>query len=50
MEQRDLKWSDKEKKVAREAFNKAYEREMQHIQQEVSRRVKSFHENAHVWN
>jgi hypothetical protein len=45
----DLKWSGKEKKVAREAFDKAYKREMQHIQREVSKRVKSFRENAEVW-
>jgi hypothetical protein len=49
MNLRDLKWSAKEKKVAREAFHKAYKKEMRQIQEEVSEKVKGFTEENNVW-
>ncbi|HZX13055.1 MAG TPA: hypothetical protein VFF49_01485 [Thermodesulfobacteriota bacterium] len=45
----ELKWSTKEKKVAREAFTKAYKQEMRQIQKEVYEIVKGFREENDVW-
>ena len=49
MNLRDLKWSAKEKRVAREAFEKAYKGEMRQIQEEVSEKVRGFKEETDVW-
>ena len=49
MNLRDLKWSAKEKRVAREAFDKAYKKEMRQIQQAVYEKVKKFREENDVW-
>ncbi len=49
MNLRDLKWSAKEKKVAREAFDKAYKQEVRQIHKEVYEKVKSFREENDVW-
>ena len=44
----DLKWSAKEKKVARGAFDKAYKQEVRQIHKEVYEKVKSFREENDV--
>lgn len=45
----DLKWSKSEKQVAREAYNKAYEREMFLIRHEVIQQVQAFQDKNDVW-
>ncbi len=46
---RDLKWSKTEKNIAREAYDRAYRREMEDIRQEVQTRVSILNEPANVW-
>jgi hypothetical protein len=45
----DLAWSDTEKKVAQTAFNKAYEREIAALIQEVSAQASSIAELEELW-
>lgn len=49
MSLRDLKWSPKEKKIARAAFNKAYLNEMNSIRHELYRKVMNIKESQDVW-
>lgn len=46
---RDLKWSAREKKIARAVFDKAYDREMQRIQEAVSEKARNIKEGDDVW-
>jgi len=45
----DLKWSKKEKKIARAAFEKAYKTEMQRVREAVSKKVRDFSDENDVW-
>jgi len=44
-----LKWSAREKKIARAAYDKAYKIEMQRIQEAVYEKAKNFKEENDVW-
>ncbi len=44
-----MKWSVREKKIARAAYDKAYKREMQRIQEAVYEMVKNFREENDAW-
>ena len=44
-----LKWSKKEKRIARAAYDKAYKREMERIQEAIYEMAKSFKEENDVW-
>jgi hypothetical protein len=46
---RDLKWSSREKKIARAAYDKAYKIEMRRIQEAVYEKTKNFKEGNDVW-
>ena len=46
---RDLKWSKAEKKIAREAFDKAYDREMMSIKKEVYHILENLKEDHGIW-
>lgn len=46
---RDLKWSTREKKIARAAYDKGYKREMQRIQGAVYEMAKNFKEGNDAW-
>ncbi|MBI4228112.1 MAG: hypothetical protein HY693_00175 [Deltaproteobacteria bacterium] len=49
MSLRDLKWSTREKKIARAAYEKAYKAEMQQIHEAVYKKVKDFRDENDVW-
>lgn len=49
MQFREYTWSKAEKKIARKAFDRAYEREMTHIRKEISERVRTLNEPTDVW-
>ena len=44
-----MKWSAREKKIARAAYDKAYKIEMQRIQEAVYEKAKNFKEENDVW-
>ena len=45
----DLKWSSDEKKVARKAFDNAYQREMDDIKSLLLNKVSQIKSNADIW-
>ena len=45
----DLKWSSDEKKVARKAFDNAYQREMDNIKSSLMDKVSQIKTNADIW-
>ena len=45
----DLKWSPSEKKIARKAYELAYQREMEDVKKEVERRIANLKENQDIW-
>ena len=45
----DLKWSGDEKKVARKAFDNAYQREMDNIKSSLMDKVSQIKTNADIW-
>lgn len=45
----DLKWSSDEKKVARKAFDNAYQREMDDIKSLLLNKVSQIKTNADIW-
>lgn len=45
----DLKWNADEKKVARAAFDKAYQREMEEIKNTLKEKVTSLQNEKDVW-
>lgn len=45
----DFKWSADEKKVARIAFDKAYQREMEEIKNALTEKVKELQNEKDVW-
>lgn len=45
----DLKWSSSEKKIARKAYELAYQREMEDVKKEVERRIANLKENQDIW-
>jgi triphosphoribosyl-dephospho-CoA synthetase len=49
MSVRDLKWSAREKKIARAAYDKAYKMEIQRVQEAVYEKTKDFKEGNDVW-
>jgi hypothetical protein len=46
---RDMKWSPTEKKVARAAFDLAYDREMEEIKNTLREKIKQLESNENVW-
>jgi len=46
---RDIKWSPDEKKIAREAFNKAHEREMESIKFSLYEKVAAIKKDKDIW-
>ena len=46
---RDLKWSKTEKRIARAAFDRAYEREMASIKKEVFRILENLKDDHAIW-
>ncbi|HSD62601.1 MAG TPA: hypothetical protein VLB50_02350 [Ignavibacteriaceae bacterium] len=46
---REIKWTDKEKKVARKAFDLAYEREMEEIKTLLTEKVSDLKTESDVW-
>lgn len=46
----DLKWSSDEKKVARKAFDNAYQREMDEIKSLLLNKVSQIKNNADIWS
>jgi len=49
MSEYDLKWSPGEKKIARKAYELAYQREMEDIKKEIERRIANLKENQDIW-
>jgi len=47
---RDIKWSKTEKKIARAAFDRAYEREMASIKKEVYQILENLKQDHGIWN
>ena len=45
----DLNWSNEEKKVARKAFDNAYQREMDNIKSLLLNKVSQINTNADIW-
>lgn len=45
----DLKWSSDEKKVAKKAFDNAYQREMDNIKSSLMDKVSQIKTNADIW-
>lgn len=45
----DVKWTKKEKLIARQAFDKAYERECKAIGVEIRKRIENFKEPRDIW-
>jgi hypothetical protein len=46
---RDFKWSTRDKKIARAAYEKAYKAEMRQIHEAVYKKVKDFRDENDVW-
>jgi len=46
----ELNWSKSEKKIARNAFDLAYQREMAKIKEEISARVSDFKNPEDIWD
>ncbi|MFZ2325270.1 MAG: hypothetical protein WAV89_16425 [Ignavibacteriaceae bacterium] len=47
---RDFNWSPEEKKIARAAFDKAYQKEMTGIKNELEKRIKNLDDLQKVWS
>ncbi len=47
---KDIKWSKTEKKIARQAFDKAYEHEIKHIENEVREMLDKSEDVWSVWH
>lgn len=45
----ELKWSKQEKKIARKAFDEAYQREMEFIRQELAGKLRGLKEANDIW-
>lgn len=45
----DTTWSEPEQKIAKEAFNQAYDREIRNLMEEVRVRATSLHEIDDLW-
>ena len=45
----EVEWSDREKNIAKEAFNKAYLREVNNLIREVREQANSISELNHLW-
>lgn len=50
MSTRDFNWSPEEKKIARAAFDKAYQKEMTGIKNELGKRIKNLDDLQKVWS
>jgi len=50
MQATDQQWSSQEEKIAQEAFNKAYKREIAALMQEVERRAKQAEAPEDLWH
>ena len=49
MSEYDLKWSPGEKKIARKAYELAYQREMEDMKNEIEKRIANLKENQDIW-
>lgn len=49
MAQKEIKWSQTEKKIARRIFDLAFQREMDSIKQNLYEKVANLKENSDVW-
>jgi hypothetical protein len=50
MSLRDFNWSPKEKKIARAAFDKAYQNEMNEIKNELAKRIDNLDDLQNIWS
>ena len=50
MSLRDFNWSQKEKKIAKAAYDKAYQKEMNEIKNELKKRIDDLDDLKQIWS